>query len=186
MGLSPFVQEQDKDVQNVLSHFKQEVSSLRTGKATPALVEHVLVEVYGVKTPLQQLASISIPDPRTLIIEPWDKNILKEIEKGVVASDIGVSPVVDGERVRLTLPAMTEETRTKLVKIVHQKLEDARVSLRHVRDRLRTTIQKQESAKDITQDDKFRLQREVDEYMQKQQQELEKIAQQKEKEVMTV
>jgi ribosome recycling factor len=184
--MSNFLDESKKDFEKIRSHFISELAPLRTGQATPALLDHVQVEVYGVRTPLQQLASISVPDARTLVIEPWDKNSLKEIEKGIIASDLGLSPVVDGERVRISIPSMTEDTRKQLVKTLREKLEEARISLRHMRDQIKDGIVKQEREKLISEDDKYRQQRDLDEYIQGKQKSFEDIAAEKEKEIMTI
>lgn len=182
----PLIEAKKNEFGAIVDHYKKEVATLRTGRATPALVEHVMVEAYGVKTPLPQIASLSVPDPKTLIIQPWDKNVLKDIERGIVASNLGLSPVVDGDRVRLTLAPMTEETRKQLVKILKEKLEASRTSLRRLRDHVRDTITAKEKEKALSEDDRYRVQRELDEYTHEIQAQLQQSAEQKEKEIMTV
>ena len=115
-------------------YFKTELSSLRVGRATPALVENISVDYYGAKTPLKQIASISAPEPKILIIEPWDKNALSAIEKAVLASNIGLNPIVDKNIIRITVPQLTEERRDALIKIMGTKLEEAKIKIRAERD----------------------------------------------------
>lgn len=185
-SLHPLIEAKKSTFTALVDHFKKELVSIRTGRATPALVEHVVVEAYGVKTPLSQLAALSVPDPKTLFIQPWDKNILKDIERGIVASNLGLAPIVDGERVRLTLPPMTEETRKTLAKLVKEKMETSRNQLRRLRDEVRETILAKEKTKEISEDDRYRTQTELDTYTQEIQQQILAAATQKEKEIMTV
>ncbi|MDO8581899.1 MAG: ribosome recycling factor, partial [bacterium] len=185
-SLHPLIEAKKNEFVSIVDHYRKEVATLRTGRATPALVEHVMVEAYGVKTPLAQLASLSVPDPKTLIIQPWDKNLLKDIERGISASNLGLSPVVDGDRVRLTLPPMTEETRKQLVKVLKEKLETSRMTLRRLRDTVRDTIVVKEKEKAMSEDDRYRAQRELDEYTHGVQAQLEQSAEQKENEIMTI
>lgn len=181
-----FIEARKTDFTNITDHLKKELQGLRTGRATPTLVEHVLVEAYGVKTPIAQLASLSVPDARTLIVQPWDKNILKDIERGISVSNLGLAPVVDGAVIRLTLPALTEETRKQLVKTLKEKLEASRNTLRRLRDQIRETIVAAEKEKTVSEDDRYRAQRELDEHTKVIQDQLMNIAEQKEKEIMTV
>ncbi|MBI4281620.1 ribosome recycling factor [Candidatus Uhrbacteria bacterium] len=182
----PLIEAKKSEFTALLDHLKKELSSIRTGRASPALLEHVLVEAYGVKTPLAQLAALSVPDPKTLVIQPWDKNVLKDIERGIVASNIGMMPVVDGDRVRLTLPPLTEETRRQLTKVVKEKFEGSRQHLRRLRDTIRDTILAKEKEGGMSEDDRYRVQRELDEYIQEIQKQLTDSTEQKEKEIMTV
>lgn len=182
----PLIEAKKTEFLAIIDHYKKELATLRTGRATPTLVEHVLVEAYGVKTPLAQLASLSAPDPRTLIIQPWDKNILKDIERGITASNIGLAPIIDGDRVRLSLPSLTEETRKQLVKVLKEKLEASRNNLRRLRDQIRETIIVNEKEKTISEDERYRVQRELDEYTTEIQKQLQTVAEQKEKEIMTI
>lgn len=170
----------------VIEHFKNEISSLRTGRATSALVENILVEAYGVKTPLKGLASISVPDPKTLLIEPWDKGILKEIEKAVQLANIGVSLVNEGTKLRLTIPPLTEESRKELVKVLQQKMEKSRISLRSIRDKVRSEIIEAEHNKQITEDDRYRMQEKLDDEIEEYNFKIKEIGEQKEKEIMTI
>jgi ribosome recycling factor len=126
-----------------VEHLAAELATLRTGRATPALLDHIQVEAYGTYQPIKALASLSTPDSKTLQIDPWDGSVVKAIETAIVASDIGLMPIVDGKTIRLMMPMMTEENRKKLVKIAHEKLEDARVAVRRIREDARKELGKQ-------------------------------------------
>ncbi len=127
----------------VIEHLANDLASVRTGRATPALLDQVVVEAYGTTQPVKALGSISTPDSRTLLIEPWDTSVVKAIETALLQSDIGINPVVDGRSLRLVMPMMTEENRKKLVKIAGEKSEEARVATRRVREDIRKEIGKQ-------------------------------------------
>lgn len=139
-----------------------EFAHLQTGRATPALLDSVMVEAYGENQPLKNVASISVEDARTLRIKPWDKTLIKEIEKAISSSSLGVNPIADGEGVRLPFPELTEERREHFVKILHSKLEEARVSLRQERDSVWHDIGEKEKSKEISEDDKFRFKDELE------------------------
>ncbi len=170
----------------VVEYLKNELSALRTGRATPALVENILVEAYGVKTPIKGLGGISVPDPKTILIEPWDKGILKEMEKAIHLANIGISPVIEGGRIRLVISPLTEESRKELIKVLQQKLEKSRISLRGIRDKTRSEILEAEREKQITEDDRYRLQEKLDELVEEFNFKIKEIGEQKEKEIMTI
>lgn len=170
----------------VLDHLKTELSSLRTGRAHPSLVENIMVEAYGVKTPIRGLATITVIDPKTLVIEPWDKSVIKEIEKAIQLANIGVNPVNEGTKLRLSMPQLTEESRKELIKVLGQKLEQARISLRGIRDKIREEIVNAEKTKQITEDDKYRLQEELDKLVKEKNDQIKSIGEKKEQELMTI
>lgn len=174
------------EFEKVVGHLKDELRSLRTGRASAALVEHCIVEAYGTPTPLQHLASISVPDAKTLSINPWDKNILKDIERALSISQLGVNPLNDGTAIRLIMPSLTEENRKSLLKILGQKAEHAKIALRGIRDELREGIQKAERAKEITEDDRYALQKDLDGMTKEYTSSVDAIFEAKEKEIMTV
>jgi len=174
------------DFENAIQHCKDDLGQLRTGRATPALVEDVVVEAYGAKQALKALATITTPDFKTISIEPWDKTILVDIEKGIRDSSIGVEPMNDGRVVRVNIPQMTEESRKDMIKILGQKLEQCRITVRQLRDKARDEIQKAEKAKEIGEDDKFRLQKDLDEMVGEYNERIKKIGDEKEKEIMIV
>ncbi|MBU0648679.1 ribosome recycling factor [Patescibacteria group bacterium] len=180
------ISEHNEEFEKAIEHFKSEISVLRTGRATPAMVENICVEVYGSKMEIKGVASISTPDAKTIIVDPWDKNNLKEIEKAIREANIGMSPVIDQTIIRLNMPPMTEENRKDMVKVLKQKMEQARTSVRLAREKVRDRILKAEEAGEIREDDRFRLQEELDEKVGELNREIEKITQEKEKEIMTV
>ncbi len=184
--MANIIKEHEGEFQKAIDHFKSEISILRTGRATPAMVEDIQVEVYDQKMEIKGLASINVPDPKTIVIDPWDKNVIKDIEKALNDSDIGVSPVVDGTVIRLNMPPMTEENRKDMVKILKQKAEQARISARGVREKVRDKIIKAEDAKEITEDERFRSQEELDKHVGEVNKEIDKITDEKEKEIMTI
>lgn len=164
--------------------FQNEIASLRTGRATPALVENILVDSYGTKTPLKHLASINAEDAKTLRITPWDNGVLKNIETSIVASNLGSQPIADKQSIRLTLPELTEERRKSLIKLVGEKIEEAKVSLRRERDEVWKDIQEKERKGEIPEDDKFRLKDELQKIVDNATEELEMIKKEKEKEIL--
>lgn len=170
----------------ILQFLKKELSALRTGRAHPSMVENIFVESYGVKSPLKHIASISIPEARTLRIQPWDKTIIKNLEKAIIEAKIGISPVNEGNVIRLTIPLMTTEDRLNLVKNLNDKLESARIKIRHVRDEIREKIVNAEKNKNITEDDKFAFLKELDDATKEQNQTIKKIGEEKEKELTTI
>jgi ribosome recycling factor len=165
---------------------EEDLAAIRTGRASPALVEKLQVEYYGVPTPLIQLASIGVPEPRSLLIRPFDPTTLKAIEKGILASDLGLTPNNDGKAIRLNLPPLTEERRRDLVKIVRNRVEDARVSIRNVRRDSIKDLREFEHEKLISEDDLKRgedeLQKITDEFIN----DVNEMGERKEVEVMEV
>lgn len=161
----------------------REYSEVRTGRAHPGLVEGLHIDYYGTPTLLKQLASISVPDPHMVVIQPWDQTAIPEIEKAIMKSSLGVAPSNDGKLIRLSIPALSKERRQELVKVVHQMAENGRVSLRTIRRDAKEALEKLEKDKAISEDDKFRgieeLQKMVDKYTVK----VEDLLKSKEKEV---
>jgi ribosome recycling factor len=184
--MANFINEHEGEFKKAIEHFKGEITSLRTGRATPALVEDIQVEAYDGKMEIKGLASINVPDPKTITIDPWDKSLLQNIEKAINDSDVGISPVVDGTLIRLSLPPMTEENRKEKVKVLKQKAEQARISVRGIREKVRDAIIKAEEDKEISEDDKFKMQEELDKFVADQNKEIENITTEKEKEIMTI
>jgi ribosome recycling factor len=180
------LEQKQTEFQKAIDHLKSEMATLRTGRASSALVEYLNVEYYGAQTPLIQIAQISVPEPRVIAIQPYDKSALKDIEKAIQASNIGITPVNDGNFVRLNIPAMTEERRKELVKVVGQMAEKARVSVRNVREEVWKEIQKMEENGKITEDDKISGKQELQEVVDKFNDEIKTMADTKEKEVMTI
>lgn len=156
-----------------------ELLSLRIGRATPALVENILVDYHGAKTPLKQLASISAPEIRLLIIEPWDKNAVSGIEKAIYASDLGLNPIVDKNLIRINIPPLTEERRNSLIKITSVKLEEAKIRCRAARD---------EAVKEISgsEDEKFKIKESIQKLVDETNKNLEGQVQSKESEIKEI
>jgi ribosome recycling factor len=180
------IEQKQTEFQKAIDHLKSEMATLRTGRASSALVEYLNVEYYGAQTPLIQIAQISVPEPRVIAIQPYDKSALKDIEKAIQQSNIGITPINDGNFVRLNIPAMTEERRKELVKVVGQMSEKARVAVRNVREEVWKEIQKMEEDGKITEDDKISGKQELQGVVDKFNEEIKKLADAKEKEVMTI
>ncbi len=168
------------------NHFENELSGFSVGRATPALVEDILVDYYGTPTPLKQISNVGIPDPKTITIQPWEKGQLKEVEKAIVEAQLGMTPVNDGVVIRLSIPQPTEEGRRDLVKKLHHKLEEARIEVRKSRDDLWKDVKDMEKNKEITEDDKFDLKEEIQKVVDAANGELKKRTEEKEEEVMKV
>ncbi len=165
---------------------ESDLTAIRTGRANPALVEKIHVEYYGMETPLMQLASISVPEPRALLIKPFDKSTLKAIEKAIQSSDLGLTPNNDGQSIRLNLPPLTEDRRRELVKHVHHRLEETRVALRNIRRDAMKDIKDFENEKMISEDDRKRGEDEMQKLTDRFTGEVDKIGQRKEQEIMEV
>ncbi len=169
-----------------IDYLRGELNSLQVGRATPSLLESLEVEAYEQKMPLRDLAAIQTPEPRTITVRPWDKSIIRNIEWAVRKSKLGLSPIVEGDSIRLKIPALSEERRKELIKILNEKVEECRISIRRNREEVWRQIQALEQSKEITEDDKFKakdeLQKTIDDYNKK----IEEIKNKKEKEIMTV
>lgn len=169
-----------------IQSLEEDLSGIRTGRASPALVEKLPVEYYGAPTPLNQLASISVPEPRTLLIRPFDPSSLKNIERAIQVSDLGLTPNNDGKAIRLNLPALTEERRRELVKVVHNRVEEARVAVRNVRRDSIKDMREFEEEKLISEDELKRGEDKTQELTDDFIKQIGEIGEQKEKEVMEV
>ena len=165
------IDEHKESFDKCIEHLKHDIFGLRTGRATPALVEDIMVEAYGVKQPVKALASIFVSDAKTLTVEPWDKSILQAVETGIRNSQLGINPVNDGKLLRLPLPELTTERRQELIKVLHQKLEAARIAIRQVREDAKQMIEMAEKDGEISEDDKYKqvalLEETVKEYNEK-------------------
>ena len=170
----------------VLDVQKKEFAAVRTGRANPSLLDRIQVDYYGTMTPLTQMATVSTPDPRTLMVTPWDKSMLAKIEKAILASDLGLTPTNDGTVVRMSLPHLTEERRRDLVKLVKKIAEDMRIAIRNVRRDAVEAVKKQEKDGEITEDDLKRAQDEIQKATDKHIAEVDKILAAKETEIMQV
>jgi len=140
---------------------KDELSGVRTGRATPALLQRIVVDYYGTPVPIQQLASFSVPEPRTLMVTPYDPNAISSMEKAIMASDLGITPGNDGTVIRLSFPPLTEERRKELIKLVHHRGEEGRVAVRNIRRHSKEELEKLEREGAISEDDLIRAEREL-------------------------
>jgi len=134
----------------------KELSSIRTGRASPALVEHIKVDYQGTLTPIIQLASISVPEPKMIVIRPWDRTAINNIDKAILKSDLGLNPVNDGNVIRISIPILTEERRRDLIKIIHKRLEESRIQIRNIRRETVDELKQAEKNKGISQDQNAR------------------------------
>jgi ribosome recycling factor len=140
---------------------KDELSGVRTGRATPALLQRVVVDYYGTPVPIQQLASFSVPEPRTLVLSPFDRNAIASMEKAIMTSDLGITPGNDGTVIRLSFPPLTEERRKELIKLVHHRGEEGRVAVRNIRRHSKEELEKLEREGGISEDDLVRSEKEL-------------------------
>jgi len=180
------IKEAETRMKGAIQALEDDLSGIRTGRASPALVERLQVEYYGAPTPLVQLASISVPEPRALMIRPFDATSLKAIERGILASDLGLTPNNDGKVIRLNLPPLTEERRRDLVKMVHNRLEDSRVAVRNIRRDLIKDLREFEKEKLISEDDLKKAEEELQKLTDKFIEQIDTIGFNKEKEIMEV
>ena len=178
--------EADEKMSKVIAAFQREMANLRAGRANPSLLDRIEVDYYGTSTPLNQLAGISAPEPRLLVIQPWDKNAMGEIEKAILKSDLGLTPNNDGSVIRLAIPQLTEERRKELVKFVRKKSEESKVSIRNIRRDANDSIKKLEKASEISEDEHKRAQDSVQEMTDEKIKEIDAITELKENEMMEV
>jgi ribosome recycling factor len=169
-----------------IDYLHKELAALRTGRATPALVEDIPVSAYDSTMEVKGLASISSQDAKTLLIDPWDKGLLKNIEKGIRDAGVGLSPVVDGTVIRIMMPPMTEENRKNMVKKMGEFIEESRIKIRQVREDTREHVLKMEKEKEVSEDEKFKLFDEIDKLTKEYNDRIEEIGKTKETEIMTV
>ena len=184
--IKDILKDAESRMKGAIQVLEDDLAGVRTGRASPALVERLQVEYYGMPTPLQQLASISVPEPRSLLIRPFDASTLKTIEKAILASDLGLTPNNDGKSIRLNLPPLTEERRRDLVKFVNNRLEESRVACRNVRRDLMKDLKEFQSEKLITEDDQKRGEEELQKTTDRMVDLIDEIGKRKEKEVMEV
>ena len=184
--MNQFIEAKQEDFQKAIDFFQKDIASLRTGRANPAMLDGVQVEAYGTKTPLSGVGSINVADAKSIVITPWDKNVLKDIEKAIVEAELGISVTNEGDKIRLTIPQMTEENRKDLVKKLNEKMETARISIRQTRDAVKDNIEEAEKEKEISEDDKFKFIKELDEKVQEKNEEIKGIRDKKEEDIMTI
>ncbi len=162
MTIEEIFSELTKKSQEILEHYKIELGKIRTGRASPTLVENFKIECYGTMMPINQLANIKVPEARLILIEPWDKSVLSAIEKVLSTSDLGLTPNSDGQVIRINLPALTEERREELGKVVKKRAEDAKANLRTLRNKIKDHIKELNLSEDDTFRDEKTMQDEID------------------------
>ncbi len=175
-----------QQMERAIDGIRHEFSGVRTGKASPTLIEHVQVEAYGARMPLNQVGSISAPEARLLVIQPWDRSLVGPISKAIQASDLGLTPSNDGNVIRVPIPVLTEERRRELVRLVHKMAETGRVSVRHARKEANDLVKQAEKDDALTEDDARRTQDEIQKLTDRFIERLDALLKEKEEEIMEV
>lgn len=186
MDANQILKSAEENMGRAVERFKEEIRKIHTGRATPIIVEDILVEYYGSKAPIKQIASINIPEPRMIVISPWNKDDLVSIQKALSESDLKVNPQNDGEVIRINLPPLTEERRMEITKLVSKKKEESRVSIRQIREDAWDAIQGLVKNGGISEDDKFRLKDKLQIIVDRFNDELDELTKKKEEEIMTI
>jgi ribosome recycling factor len=176
----------EKRMSDAVEAMDRDLNHIRTGRASTSLVERLTVDYYGTQTPLNQLASISVPESTTIVIQPWDRGVLGAIEKAIQKSDIGITPNVDGTVVRLNIPPLTEDRRKELVKLVHKRMEEAKVEIRNHRRDAVDAVRQEEKSGDIGSDEAYRQQESIEKLTHKWTDEVDRVGAAKEAEVLEV
>ena len=180
------LKEAEKKMQKAIEVAREEFGGVRTGRASPQLLQRLTVDYYGSQTPLQQLASFSVPEPRLLVIHPYDRNAMSSIEKAIMTSDLGLNPSNDGTVIRLNFPPLTEERRKELIKVVRERAEEARVSVRNIRRHTKDEIEKDIKAGKVSEDDGHRAEKELQKLTDKYVAEIDQMLERKEHELTEV
>jgi ribosome recycling factor len=182
----PTISEMRDQMDAAVEAMRREFASVRTGKASPALLDTVRVEAYGAKTPLNQVASVNTPEPRLIVIQPWDKSLMGNIERAIQAADLGLNPSNDGNVIRVPIPPLSEERRKDMVRLLHKMAEEGRISVRHARQEANKDVKRREGEHEISEDEAHRqlgeIQRLTDEYVAK----IDELMKAKEAEIMEV
>lgn len=184
--MNDYVKAIEGDLEKAVEFFRKDIAQLRTGRAHPSMLDGIAIDVYGARTPLIGLATISISDSRSLTVAPWDKSLLKTLEKAINDASLGFSVSNEGDRLRLVVPQMTEEIRREMVKKLNEKMETARISARQTRDEAKGSIEAAFADKEVTEDDKFRFLKELDEAITATNDRIKEVREAKEKEIMTI
>lgn len=176
----------DERMSKTLESFKRELASIRTGRATPSLLDRVQIDYYGTLTPVNQVANVSIPDPRSIMIQPWESSLVPAIEKAIMQSDLGLTPNSDGTVIRLNLPQLTQERRAEFVKIANKKTEEARVAIRNIRRDANDELKKLEKDKSVPEDELKKAQEDIQKLTDRHIKDAEQMLASKEKEILEV
>ena len=182
----PTIKEMKAQMDAAVDAMRREFSGVRTGKATPNLLDTVRVEAYGSKVPLNQVATVNTPEPRMILVQPWDKTLINDIEKGIMTADLGLNPSNDGNLIRVPIPPLSEERRKDMVKLLHKMAEEGKISIRHARQEGNKTVKQREHDHDISEDEARRqldeIQEITDQYITK----IDEMMKKKEEEIMEV
>ena len=176
----------EERMSKAMDALRRDLGTIRTGRASPTLVDRLTVEYYGTPTPLNQLAGVSVPEPRLLVIQPWDRGTIGAIEKAIQKSELGLNPNNDGQVIRIGIPALTEERRKQLVKLVHNHVEDGKVAVRNIRRDAMASVRELLNERMISEDDERRVEHQVDDLARRFVDEADKIGKVKEREVLEV
>ena len=176
----------DTKMQKAVDALARELAAIRTGRATPALVEHIRVDYHGVPTPVNQIASISVPEAKMILIQPWDRSSIRSIEKAILTSDLGLNPTSDSNVIRIVIPPLTEERRKELIRVVHKRLEEAKITLRNLRREGIEKLRQAEKNREISQDQDTRASEQLQRLTDNSIERVNHIGQDKETEIMEV
>jgi ribosome recycling factor len=180
------VNKSEESMKKSINFLKEELASIRAGKANPKLVDKIQVSYYGTMTPISQLANISVPEPRSIIIQPWDSSLVKEVERAILASDLGINPSNDGKLIRLVIPPLTEERRRDLIKLVKKEVESSKIAVRNIRRDAIEEFKKMEKSSELTKDDLKKAEEEIQKVTDKYIKLTDDIYKEKEKEILEV
>ncbi len=184
MPIAEVLQQARQHMAKSVEHLQQQLARLRTGRATPALIEHIRVDYYGVPTPISQVGNISVPEPRMLVIQPWDRSLLGAIERAILQSDLGVTPSNDGSVIRIVMPPLSEERRRELVKVCRKYAEEARVAIRNLRREYMEKLRQVEKEEHLSEDERRRGEQELQKITDSFTEEIERILERKEREIL--
>jgi len=184
--IKEILSETESRMKKTVEYFRRDLNTLRAGRATPALVEKIMVDYYGTPTPINQLAGISAPEPRLLVIQPWDKTQMEAVEKAIATSDLGIHPQSDGNVIRLAVPQLTEERRNELVRVIRKKAEEERVAVRNARRDANDYLKDAAKEGEISEDERDKGLEEVQKLTDRHVEEIDKLLKAKEKELMEV
>jgi ribosome recycling factor len=180
------MEDADQRMSKAMEALRRDLNTIRTGRASPSLLDRITIDYYGTPTPLNQMAGISVPEARLLVIQPWDRGTIGTIEKAILKSDLGLNPNNDGQVIRIAIPPLTEERRRQLVKVVHSHVEDAKVAVRNIRRDAMTQVRELMNEKLVSEDDERRAEHQLDDLTKRFTEEADKIGKTKEHEVMEV
>lgn len=186
MAAAEMLKQAEEKMHKAIQVAREEFAGVRTGRASPILVERLDIDYYGTKTPLNQIAGISVPEAKILMISPYDRTALGAIEKAILASDLGITPNNDGSVIRLVFPPLTEERRKELIKVIHQRAEDGRVAIRNIRRHTKDELEKMQKGGEISEDDLMRSEKELQRLTDHAVEEIEEMVRNKEKELLEV